>query len=142
MAFWRPHSRNNNTEALYRTQKPNLLILLPRTAPSRSQRLMVNGEWKEGHSHSHFWTTFEKSSCNNGVILLALLRFVRNPYQTCAEMLSLLRTHTKQLKWTSKTQEINLKSSRKEDAWGVPGRWGGSPRLRGPAHPLSDCFSH
>ena len=41
-----------------------------------------------------------------------------------------------------KTQEINGKSSQKGDAWEVPRRWGGSPRLRGPAHPLFDCFYH
>ena len=29
------------------------------------------------------------------------IKFVRGPYQTCAEMLSLLRTHIEQLKWIS-----------------------------------------
>ena len=28
-----------------------------------------------------------------------------------------------------KTKEIDRKSSQEEDAWGVPRRWGGSPRL-------------
>ena len=31
---------------------------------------------------------------------LSWSRIVRSPYQMCAEMLSLLRTHTEQLKWT------------------------------------------
>ena len=35
-----------------------------------------------------------------------------------------------------KTQEINGNSCRKEDAWGVPGRWGGSPRLFLTAFPI------
>ena len=34
-------------------------------------------------------------------------RLVRSPYQTCAEILSLLRTHTEELKWTSK-REISI----------------------------------
>ena len=33
------------------------------------------------------------------------IKLIRRPYQTCAEMLSLLRTLTKQLKWTSKRKK-------------------------------------
>ena len=41
------------------------------------------------------------------------IKLVRSPYQTCAEMLSLLRTHTEQLKWTSKREKSMGKTVRK-----------------------------
>ena len=40
-------------------------------------------------------------------------KLVRSPYQTCAEMLSLLRTHTEQLKCTSKRKKSTGKAVRK-----------------------------
>ena len=39
-------------------------------------------------------------------------KLVRSPYQTCADMLSLLRTHTEELKWTSKRKISIVKAVR------------------------------
>ena len=52
-------------------------------------------------------------------------KLVRGPYQTCAEMLSLLRTHTEQLKWTSKRKKSMGKAVRK--------RMRGAPEPEAPA---------
>ena len=57
-------------------------------------------------------------------------------------MLSLLRTPTEQLKWTSKRKKTNSKSCQKEGARG-PGAWGSRPSDGAlPTHPLSDSFYH
>ena len=45
-------------------------------------------------------------------------RLVRDPYQTCPEMLSLRRTQTEKLKWTSKREKAMVRSSQKEDVRG------------------------
>ena len=65
----------------------------------------------------------------------ALSRIVRSPFQTCAEMLSLLRTPTEQLKLTSKRKKPMVKAGRKRVRGSRP-----SDRAL-PTHPLSDCFS-
>ena len=64
------------------------------------------------------------------------LRLVRNPYQTCPEVLFLLRTQTKQLKWTSKRKRLAAKAVRKMGCAGsAPEPWppgpatGHSPRI-------------
>ena len=49
------------------------------------------------------------------VWLVDVNRLIRHPYRTCPEMLSLLKSQTEQLKWTSKRDESMLNSSRKED---------------------------
>ena len=49
-------------------------------------------------------------------------------------MLSLLRTKTEQLKWTSIDIKSMVKAVGKEDAWRA------NPRERGPVHLIADCF--
>ena len=65
---------------------------------------------------------------------------VRNAYQTCPEVLSLLRTHTKQLKRTSKRKKSMVKAVGKRMR-GAPEPRASRPRAGAlPTHPLSDCF--
>ena len=44
---------------------------------------------------------------------LSQTKLVRSPYQTCAEVLSLLRTHTGLRKWTSKRTKSMVRAVRK-----------------------------
>ena len=55
------------------------------------------------------------------------LRLVRNPYQTCVEMLSVLRTHTEQLKWTSKRKKSRGKAVGKRMRGECPVAEAGAP---------------
>ena len=71
------------------------------------------------------------------------IRLVRNPLDWAARRNAVSSSNPhRAAKLALRTQEIDGKSSWKEDAWGVPRRWGENPRLRGPAHPLSDSFYH
>ena len=54
-------------------------------------------------------------------------KLVRSPYQTCAEMLSLLRTHTEQLKWTSKRKKLMGKAVGKRMRGECPVAGAGAP---------------
>ena len=61
-------------------------------------------------------------------------RLVRSPYQRCAEMLSLLRTHTVELKWTSKRKILMVKTVGKRmrgecPVTGVGAPGSGAPRI-------------
>ena len=52
-----------------------------------------------------------------------------NPYQTGAEMLSLLRTQTEQLKWTAKRNKFMLKAFRGRMSFGMRGAQGPGPHF-------------
>ena len=73
------------------------------------------------------------------------VRLVRNPYQTCAKMLSLLRTHTEQLKWTSKRKKSMGKAVGKRMRGECPVAGAGAPGSGAPrivsltAFPLISC---
>ena len=49
-------------------------------------------------------------------IMLLQEKIVRSQYQTCAEMMSLLRTPTEQLKWTSKRKKPMVKAFKTQDS--------------------------
>ena len=57
------------------------------------------------------------------------IKLIRRPYQTCAEMLSLLRTYTKQLKWSSKRKKSMRKVGRKRVRGALAPATGHSPRI-------------
>ena len=59
-------------------------------------------------------------------------KLVRNPYQTCAGMLSLLRTPTEQLKWSSKREKSMVKTVRKRMRGECPVAGAGAPGSRAP----------
>ena len=54
-------------------------------------------------------------------------KLVRRPYQTCAEMLSLLRTHTEQLKWPSEHKKSMGKAVGKRMRGECPVAGAGAP---------------
>ena len=61
-------------------------------------------------------------------------KLVRSPYQTCAEMLSLLRTHTEPLKWTSNARNQWEKQSER-GCVGSARSLGREPQAPGPRAP-------
>ena len=61
----------------------------------------------------------------SSIVTLYWPKLIRDPYQPCAEMLSLLRTPTEQLKWTSKRKKPIVKAVKK--------RVRGSPEPGAPA---------
>ena len=58
------------------------------------------------------WEPQYKKTLRNFTFYVSYNKLVRSPYQTCAEMLPLLRTHTEQLNWPSKRKISKVKAVR------------------------------
>ena len=78
----------------------------PLVGKAKSNLMELAAEWNQTKIKFFFWEEKKLLSfglgCFQNLHLTTEYRLVRNPYQTCPEMLSLLRSQTEQLKWTAK----------------------------------------